>query len=147
MFDMYNVDEEQERRRIYISEPEISGITKTQSIPRDVAIERQQYRTSANELISTKQELTNLNQDFDAALEARLAAFQQAADAQHAAKFNHEKEVDQMRETLHMQGETCFSESSQEHLNLIEEKDFRIQSTKKVRRDITLLRGESELRK
>ncbi|KAI3526718.1 hypothetical protein L1887_05980 [Cichorium endivia] len=120
----------------------------------DVAIERQQYRASANELISTKQELTNLKQDFDAALEAKLVAFQQAADAQHAAKVNHEKmadltkEVDQMRETLN-RVKLASQKAHEEHLNLIEEKDIRIQSIKKTKDDLDLkiesLKKETQL--
>ncbi|KAL4585338.1 hypothetical protein LXL04_009956 [Taraxacum kok-saghyz] len=109
----------------------------------DVANEQKQYRTSANELIAIKQELTNLKQDFDAALEAKLTAFQQAADAQHAAKVNHEKmgdltkEVDQMRETLN-RVKLASQKAHEEHLNLIEDKDYRIQSTKKAKEDLDL---------
>ncbi|KAI3745333.1 hypothetical protein L1987_58444 [Smallanthus sonchifolius] len=99
----------------------------------DVDNERNRYKTSANELISIKQELTSLKQDFDAALEAQLVAFQQAADAQHAAKVNHQKmvelskEVKTMRETLH-------------RVNLASEKAHEEYDLEKVRRDITLLR-------
>ncbi|CAI9279980.1 unnamed protein product [Lactuca saligna] len=120
----------------------------------DLDMERQQYRASANELISTKQELTNLKQDFDAALEAKLAAFQQAADAQHAAKVNNEKmvgltkEVDQMRETLH-RVKLASQKAHEEHLNLIEEKDYRIESTKKAKEELDMkiesLRKEHQL--
>lgn len=68
--------------------------------------EREQYKFSAGELNSAKQELANLRQDFDAVLEAKLCAFQQGADAQHAAAVNREresefaKEVATLRETL-----------------------------------------------
>ncbi|XP_023738199.1 WEB family protein At1g12150 [Lactuca sativa] len=120
----------------------------------DLDMERQQYRASANELISTKQELTNLKQDFDAALEAKLAAFQQAADAQHAAKVNNEKmvgltkEVDQMRETLH-RVKLASQKAHEEHLNLIEEKDYRVESTKKAKEELDMkiesLRKEHQL--
>ncbi|KAI3718577.1 hypothetical protein L6452_19454 [Arctium lappa] len=109
----------------------------------DVDNERMQYKTSANELISIKQELTNLKQDFDAALEAKLAAFQQAADAQHAAKVNHEKmvelakEVENMRETLH-RVKLASEKAHEEHLNIIDEKDARIQPIRKAKEEIDL---------
>ncbi|KAK9065242.1 hypothetical protein SSX86_016625 [Deinandra increscens subsp. villosa] len=120
----------------------------------DVDNERIQYKTSANELISIKQELTSLRQDFDDALEAKLAAFQQAADAQHAAKVNNQKmvelakEVDGMRETLH-RVQLASEKAHEEHLNLIEEKEARIESTKKAKEDLELkiesLRKEHQL--
>ncbi|KAI3818911.1 hypothetical protein L1987_12732 [Smallanthus sonchifolius] len=120
----------------------------------DVDNERIQYKTSANELISIKQELTSLRQDFDTALEAKLAAFQQAADAQHAAKVNHKKmvelsnQVEEMRETLH-RVQLASEKAHEEHLNLIEEKEARIESIKKAKEDLELkiqsLRKEHQL--
>ncbi|XP_058202475.1 WEB family protein At1g12150-like [Rhododendron vialii] len=68
--------------------------------------EREQYKASAAELIGAKQELTSIRQDFDAALDIKLSAFQEAADAQHATKVNRErlnelsKEIATMSETL-----------------------------------------------
>lgn len=109
----------------------------------DVDNERNQYKMSANELISIKQELTSLKQDFDAALEAKLAAFQQAADAQHAAKVNHEKmvelakEVGDMRETLH-RVKLASEKAHEEHLNLIEEKEAVIESKRKAKDELDL---------
>ncbi|KAL3519256.1 hypothetical protein ACH5RR_017405 [Cinchona calisaya] len=67
---------------------------------------REQYKASAAELISAKQELTTLRQDFDIVLEAKLAAFQQAADAQHITQVNKDgatqisKEITTLREAL-----------------------------------------------
>ncbi|XP_076916426.1 WEB family protein At5g55860-like [Bidens hawaiensis] len=109
----------------------------------DVDKEITQYKTSANELISIKQELTSLRQDFDAALEAKLAAFQQAADAQHAAKVNHQKmvelsrEVEEMRETLH-RVQLASEKAHEEHLNIMEEKEAFIESRKKAKEDLEL---------
>ncbi|KAK1412374.1 hypothetical protein QVD17_33577 [Tagetes erecta] len=120
----------------------------------DVDNERDQYKTSANELISIKQELTSLKQDFDAALEAKLAAFQQAADAQHAAKVNHRKmvelakEVEEMRETLH-RVQLASEKAHEEHLSIIEEKEVRVESTKKAKEELDMkiqsLRKEHQL--
>ncbi|XP_076949128.1 WEB family protein At5g55860-like [Bidens hawaiensis] len=109
----------------------------------DVDKETTQYKTSANELISIKQELTSLRQDFDAALEAKLAAFQQAADAQHAAKVNHQKmvelskEVEEMRETLH-RVQLASEKAHEEHLSIMEEKEAFIESRKKAKEDLEL---------
>ncbi|KAK1424133.1 hypothetical protein QVD17_19448 [Tagetes erecta] len=109
----------------------------------DVDNERKGYKTSANELISIKQELTSLKQDFDAALEAKLSAFQQAADAQHSAKVNHQKmlelskEVETMRDTLHRVN-LASEKAHEEHINLIEEKEARIESTRKEKEDLDM---------
>lgn len=73
---------------------------------REVDSERELYRASAAELISAKQELTTLRQDFDLVLEAKLAAFQEAADAQHITQVYHDrltqisKEITSLRDTL-----------------------------------------------
>ncbi|KAI7731480.1 hypothetical protein M8C21_026904 [Ambrosia artemisiifolia] len=109
----------------------------------DVDNERNRYKTSANELISIKQELTSLKHDFDAALEAKLAAFQQAADAQHAAKVNHQKmvelskDVEKMRETLHRVN-LASEKAHEEHVNLLETKEARIESIRKAKEDLEM---------
>ncbi|XP_028769824.1 WEB family protein At1g12150-like [Neltuma alba] len=52
---------------------------------------RKEYTTTVKELDAAKQELTKIRQDFDAALEAKLAAFQTAGEAQRSAKLNSER--------------------------------------------------------
>ncbi|PON57642.1 WEB family [Parasponia andersonii] len=52
---------------------------------------RKEYVSTVAELDAAKQELTKIRQDFDAALEAKLVAFQQAGEAQRSAKANSEK--------------------------------------------------------
>jgi len=52
---------------------------------------RKEYTTTVKELDATKQELNKIRQDFDTALEAKLAAFQTAGEAQRSAKLNSEK--------------------------------------------------------
>ncbi|CAL0334539.1 unnamed protein product [Lupinus luteus] len=52
---------------------------------------RKEYTTTVTELDASKQELNKIRQDFDAALEAKLAAFQAAGEAQRSAKMNLEK--------------------------------------------------------
>ncbi|KAL3521805.1 hypothetical protein ACH5RR_014639 [Cinchona calisaya] len=69
----------------------------------DLDNEREQYKASAAELISAKQELTTLRQDIDVVLEAKLAAFQEAADAQHITQVNQDRVTQISKEitTLH----------------------------------------------
>ncbi|XP_057416614.1 WEB family protein At1g12150-like [Lotus japonicus] len=52
---------------------------------------RKEYTATVTELDSCKQELNKIRQDFDAALEAKMAAFQTAAEAQRSAKLNSER--------------------------------------------------------
>ncbi|BAT87589.1 hypothetical protein VIGAN_05097800 [Vigna angularis var. angularis] len=52
---------------------------------------RKEYTTTVKELDASKQELNKIRQDFDTALEAKLAAFQTAGEAQRSAKLNSEK--------------------------------------------------------
>ncbi|KAL2339293.1 hypothetical protein Fmac_013739 [Flemingia macrophylla] len=52
---------------------------------------RKEYNTTITELDSSKQELTKIRQDFDAVLEAKLAAMQAAGEAQRSAKLNSER--------------------------------------------------------
>ncbi|XP_009630654.1 WEB family protein At5g55860-like [Nicotiana tabacum] len=105
----------------------------TDAWKQNVEAEREQYRTSSGELNSAKQELTNLRQDFDAALEAKLAAFQEAADAQHNAAINKErlgklsKEVDTLRETLG-QVKVASLQAQDEHEKLIADKEAHFHS-------------------
>ncbi|KAK2984245.1 hypothetical protein RJ640_010204 [Escallonia rubra] len=119
------------------SQPQLSdGILK-----QDVDSEREQYRASAGELNSAKQELANLRQDFDAALEAKLAAFQQAADAQHTAKVNREKlselskEVTAMRGTLD-QVKLASARAQDEQLKLMTENEAIHESHRTAKEDM-----------
>lgn len=64
----------------------------------DVDSERELYKASASELIAAKQELTNLRQDFDVALEAKLAASQQVIDAQRTNQLNQDRVTQLTRE-------------------------------------------------
>ncbi|KAK4434768.1 WEB family protein [Sesamum alatum] len=117
----------------------------------DVDTERERYKTSSGELSACKQELTNLRQDFDAALEAKLAAFHEAEDARQSAKTNQErqnqlaKEVAMLRNTLD-QVKHASLQAQEEHLKLIAEKEVHLlvhKSAKEVAEtDIKRLRQE-----
>ncbi|MED6211328.1 hypothetical protein PIB30_072653 [Stylosanthes scabra] len=52
---------------------------------------RKKYTVTINELDASKQDLTKIRQDFDAALEAKLAALQAAVEAQRSAKLNSQR--------------------------------------------------------
>ncbi|XP_009788618.1 WEB family protein At5g55860-like [Nicotiana tabacum] len=112
----------------------------TDAWKQNVEAEREQYRTSSGELNAAKQELTNLRQDFDAALEAKLAAFQEAADAQHNAAINKErlgklsKEVDTLRETLG-QVKVASLQAQDEHEKLIAEKETHLHSLRTAKEE------------
>ncbi|XP_022877913.1 WEB family protein At5g55860-like [Olea europaea var. sylvestris] len=107
----------------------------------DVDSERELYKATASELISTKQELTNLRQDFDAALEAKLTAFQEAAAAQHAAKVNQErlsqlsKEVTSLHETIG-QVKLASIQAQEQHSKLIAEKEARLLNHKIAKEEV-----------
>ncbi|KAI3717520.1 hypothetical protein L1987_69193 [Smallanthus sonchifolius] len=109
--------------------------------------ERKQYKAAANQLISTKQQLNNLKQDFDIALEAKQASFQRDAEAQHAAKLNRKKisqlskDVESMSQTLE-----CIKLASikaeEDHDKLIEEKEAHLDSKKKAKEETDLKKAE-----
>lgn len=109
------------------------SVVGTDAWKQNVEAEREQYRTSSGELNSAKQELTNLRQDFDAALEAKLVAFQEAADAQHNVAINRErldklsKEVNSLRETLG-QVKAASLQAQNEHEKLIQDKQLHLDS-------------------
>ncbi|KAK4371542.1 hypothetical protein RND71_011017 [Anisodus tanguticus] len=112
----------------------------TDAWKQNVEAEREQYRTSSGELNSAKQELRNLHQDFDAALEAKLAAFQEAADAQHNAAINRErlgklsKEVTTLQETLG-QVKIASLQAQEEHEKLISDKEAHLNSLRKAKEE------------
>ncbi|KAK6149624.1 hypothetical protein DH2020_017149 [Rehmannia glutinosa] len=117
----------------------------------DLESERERYKASTGELIAGKQELANLRQDFDAALESKLAVFQKAEDAQHTAQMNQErqsqlaKEVEALRQTL---GELNLTarQAEEEHLKFIAEKEDLLLTRKSAKqeaeKEIERLRGE-----
>lgn len=97
----------------------------------DLDLERERYKASSGELIAGKQELANLRQDFDAALEAKLAAFQRIEDARQATKASQErqnmlsKEVSMLRRALD-QVKFDSLQAQEEHLKLIAEKEVHL---------------------
>lgn len=91
------------------------------------------YKITITELDNEKQELTNIRQDFDASLEAKLAAVEQEEEAQTADRINTEridelsKEIATMKESLaHVK--LSSRQSQQELKKMITEKDTLLQS-------------------
>ncbi|KAF4368810.1 WEB family protein At1g12150 [Cannabis sativa] len=94
---------------------------------------RKEYASTVIELDATKQELNMIRQDFDAALEAKLAAFQQAGEAQRLAKVNSEKAVEFSRQIAEMrasagQFKLAFIQAQEEQSKLIQEREASLQS-------------------
>ncbi|XP_040989817.1 WEB family protein At5g55860-like [Juglans microcarpa x Juglans regia] len=105
------------------------------ALKQDLEDTREQYMTVITELDAAKQELRRIHQDFDASLQAKLAAFKQAAEAKDAAKANMEKitelskEISTVQESLE-QVKLATSEAQQEQAKIFAEKDVQIQSYK-----------------
>jgi hypothetical protein len=96
---------------------------------------RKMYMATITKLDAAKQELTKIRQDFDAALEAKLAAFQQAAEAQRSANINTEKGCELSKEIAAMQSSTehlklATLQAQQEQGKMVAEKDACLQSYK-----------------
>jgi hypothetical protein len=96
---------------------------------------RKMYMATITKLDAAKQELTKIRQDFDAVLEAKLAAFQQAAEAQRSANINTEKGCELSKEIAAMQSSTehlklATLQAQQEQGKMVAEKDACLQSYK-----------------
>ncbi|GAV86434.1 DUF827 domain-containing protein [Cephalotus follicularis] len=112
---------------------------------------REQYLAIAAELDAAKQELNKIRQDFDAALEAKLASFQRAAESQRSANVSKEKvtelrkEIEDMQETK-QQLKFATIEAQEEQTKIWAEKDSRTQSYKasKEQADTKLLSLKNE---
>ncbi|XWS09640.1 hypothetical protein CRYUN_Cryun39dG0007100 [Craigia yunnanensis] len=103
--------------------PEADGIRS-----QDLETAREQYMTLITELDAGKQELRKVRQDCDVSLEAKIAAFNQTEEAQHAAQVNMEKVGKLSREILSVQesiGQVKLAslEAQQEQAKFFAEKD------------------------
>ncbi|KAH1208770.1 hypothetical protein AAZX31_15G115800 [Glycine max] len=92
---------------------------------------RKEYTTTVKELDASKQELNKIRQDFDTALEAKLAAFQTAGEAQRSAKLNTEKlhelknQVATMKEQIeHLK--LASSQAQEDQAKAMEEREARL---------------------
>ncbi|KAI3711210.1 hypothetical protein L2E82_41128 [Cichorium intybus] len=115
--------------------------------------ERNQYKAAANQLIAAKQEFNNLRQDFDVALEAKLAAIQRAAEAQNATQINRKKinqlskDVVELSVTLE-RVKSASAKAEEEHVKFMAEKETVVDTTKNAKEETDLkiqsLRKEAE---
>ncbi|XWS27709.1 hypothetical protein CRYUN_Cryun25bG0004300 [Craigia yunnanensis] len=89
---------------------------------------REQYMTVITEVDTATQKLRKVHQDCDASLEAKIAAFNQTEEAEHAAKINMEKvgelsrEISAIQETIG-QVKLASLEAQQEQAKMFAEKD------------------------
>ncbi|KAE8680279.1 WEB family protein [Hibiscus syriacus] len=98
----------------------------------DLETAREQYMTVITELDAAKQELRKLRQDCDSSLEAKIAAFKQTEEAEHAAEVNMEKVGEVSREISYLQesiGQVKLAslEAQQKQAEMFTEKDSRRQ--------------------
>ncbi|KAG9147610.1 hypothetical protein Leryth_007388 [Lithospermum erythrorhizon] len=101
---------------------------------------RNQYKTTTVEISSVKQEITTLKQDFDATLQAKLAAFQEAAEAEHITQVNQQKASELSEEITNLKKELdevklIAQRAEDEHSKFVAEKEARIQSFKASREE------------
>ncbi|XP_022716720.1 WEB family protein At5g55860-like [Durio zibethinus] len=94
----------------------------------DLETAREQYMSVITELDAAKQELRKVRQDCDASLEAKIAAFNQTEEAEHATKVNMEKVGELTREISYVQesiGQVKLAslEAQQEQAKMFAEKD------------------------
>lgn len=94
---------------------------------------RKEYASTVFQLDASKQVLTKIRQDFDGALEAKLAAFQQAAEAHRSAKLHSEKANELSKQIATMQAsieqlKLASLQSQQEHAKIMVEKEAKLES-------------------
>lgn len=102
---------------------------------------RKEYTTTVKELDASKQELNKIRQDFDAALEAKLAAFQAAGEAQRSAKLNSEKINELSKEIATMKASTeqfklATAQAQEEQIKAVGEKEEKLNSYKASKEEI-----------
>lgn len=89
---------------------------------------REQYKVIVCELDIVKQELNQIRQDFDRALEAKSTSFQQAAEAQRVANMNAEK-INELSNQIKIMQEQALQlrlasiEAQEQQENIIAEKE------------------------
>ncbi|KDO78590.1 hypothetical protein CISIN_1g037857mg [Citrus sinensis] len=115
------------------SQKNIGGIAVERKQQVDIA--REHYAITASKIDAAKQELNRIRQDFDAALEAKHSALQQAAEAQRLAKVSSERVADLRKQLSAMkegikQIKLAAQEATDEQARIVSEKDTLMQSYK-----------------
>ncbi|KAI3859796.1 hypothetical protein MKW92_040675 [Papaver armeniacum] len=99
----------------------------------DLDSAREQYTLALSELNVAKQELTKIRQDYEVSMEAKAAAFKQAAEAENSAKANTEraseisKEISAAEESL-VDVKHAAMQAQQERVNILSGKEAQRQS-------------------
>lgn len=94
---------------------------------------REQYTASISELNDAKLELRKIRQDFEASMEAKLAAFQKTEEAEHSAKANKER-IDELKKEIASAEESITdvklagAQAQQERAKILSEKDVQRQA-------------------
>ncbi|XP_010241162.1 PREDICTED: WEB family protein At5g55860-like [Nelumbo nucifera] len=96
---------------------------------------REQYTAAMTELDAAKQELSKIRQDFEASMEAKVAAIQQAVEAEGAANTCKERASELSKEIVAAQEslihvKLASLQAQEEQANIIAEKDAQRQSYK-----------------
>lgn len=115
------------------SQKNIGGIAVERKQQVDIA--REHYAITASKIDAAKQELNRIRQDFDAALEAKHSALQQAAEAQRLAKVSSERVADLRKQLSAMkegikQIKLAAQEATDQQARIVSEKDTLMQSYK-----------------
>ena len=115
------------------SQKNVGGIAVERKQQVDIA--REHYAITASKIDAAKQELNRIRQDFDAALEAKHSALQQAAEAQRLAKVSSERVADLRKQLSAMkegikQIKLAAQEATDEQARIVSEKDTLMQSYK-----------------
>ncbi|KAL6999105.1 hypothetical protein U1Q18_000271 [Sarracenia purpurea var. burkii] len=106
----------------------------------DLESKREQYMTAITELDAAKQLLRQIRQDYDSTMEAKTAAFNQAAEAEQAAKVNMEKtgelskEISAVQESIG-QVKLATMQAQHEQAKIFAEKDVQKQSYNAILED------------
>ncbi|XP_059662378.1 WEB family protein At5g55860-like [Cornus florida] len=101
----------------------------------DLESSRKHYMSAIAELDTAKQELRQIHQDYDASMEAKVAAFKQAAEAEQEAKVNMEragelsKEITTVQESIG-QVKLATEQAQQKQAKIYAEKNVQKQSYK-----------------
>lgn len=113
----------------------------------DLNEERERYKVTTAELVSCKQEISKLREDFDAESATKMAVFQKAEEEEHKAKIIQEresqmlKEVDEVRKALE-QVKLVSSQAQEEYSKLMEEKENALMKLKLGKEEV-----DSEIRR
>eukprot|EP00262_Sarcandra_glabra_P014450 TRINITY_DN4236_c1_g1_i2.p1 TRINITY_DN4236_c1_g1~~TRINITY_DN4236_c1_g1_i2.p1 ORF type:complete len:653 (+),score=201.27 TRINITY_DN4236_c1_g1_i2:379-2337(+) len=96
---------------------------------------REQYTLAITELDAAKQELRKIRQDFEASMDAKVNAFQQAAEAEQATKANRERADELLKEIAAAQDSIVLVklasvQAQQEQTKIISEKEAQRESYK-----------------